>query len=181
MANRITILFFCMNDHLNFKFSQTLPTGTLTKKLISDPNHKNCPSAPGLQMGWFYISFIHSMPTHLSVFLHCWCPLADVCGCLFKCNCPLNLPERFAHWDQITWSPMHKNYASKRNLSCKESPEKILRLHSTTGFEPMTSMIPVQCSTDWAMKPRWKQVKSEFNLYPLYEESEIICIIMIYM
>ena len=25
-------------------------------------------------------------------------------------------------------------------------------------------------STNWAMKPRRKQVKSEFNLYPLYEE-----------
>ena len=23
-----------------------------------------------------------------------------------------------------------------------------------TGFEPMTSVIPVRCSTDWAIKPR---------------------------
>ena len=45
-----------------------------------------------------------------------------------------------------------------------------------TGFEPMTSVIPVRCSTNWAMKPRWKQVKSEFNLYPLYEESKMMCI-----
>ena len=29
---------------------------------------------------------------------------------------------------------------------------------------------------DWAMKPHWKQVKCEFNLYLLYEENEMICI-----
>ena len=34
------------------------------------------------------------------------------------------------------------------------------------GFEPVTSAIQVRCSTDWAMKSRWKQVKCEFNLYP---------------
>ena len=37
-----------------------------------------------------------------------------------------------------------------------------------TGFKPMTSAILVQCSTDRAMKPRQKQVKCEFNLYPLH-------------
>ena len=31
------------------------------------------------------------------------------------------------------------------------------------------------------MKPRWKQVKCEFNLYPLYEENEVMCIIMIFI
>ena len=36
-----------------------------------------------------------------------------------------------------------------------------------TGFKPMTSMILVLCSADWAMKPRWKEVRYEFNLYPL--------------
>ena len=25
---------------------------------------------------------------------------------------------------------------------------------------------------DWAMKPRRKQVRGEFNLYPLYEEND---------
>ena len=45
-----------------------------------------------------------------------------------------------------------------------------------TGFEPMTSAIPVRCSTNWAMKPCWKQVKSEFNLYLLYEENDMMCI-----
>ena len=45
-----------------------------------------------------------------------------------------------------------------------------------TAFESMTSTIPVRCSTNWAMKPRRKQVKSELNLYPLYEENDIMCI-----
>ena len=47
---------------------------------------------------------------------------------------------------------------------------------ASTGLEPMTSAIPVRCSTNWAKKPRWKQVESEFNLYTLFEESEIMCI-----
>ena len=42
---------------------------------------------------------------------------------------------------------------------------------ASTGFEPMTSVI--RCTTlPTAMKPCWKQVKCEFNLYPLYKESE---------
>ena len=41
-----------------------------------------------------------------------------------------------------------------------------------TGFEPMvTSAILVRCSTNWAMKPCWKQVKCESNLYLLYEDT----------
>ena len=41
------------------------------------------------------------------------------------------------------------------------------------GFEPMTSVMPVQCSTNWAMRPHWKQVKSEFNLYPSYSMKRV--------
>ena len=37
----------------------------------------------------------------------------------------------------------------------------------------MTSAI--RCSTKWAMKLHWKKVKSEFNVYPWYEESEMMC------
>ena len=44
------------------------------------------------------------------------------------------------------------------------------------GFKPMTSAIPVRCSTNWAMKPNRKQVKCEFNLYLLYEENGVECI-----
>ena len=45
------------------------------------------------------------------------------------------------------------------------------------GFEPMTSAIPVWCSTNWAvhhMKPHWKQVKCKFNLYLWYEENDMM-------
>ena len=45
------------------------------------------------------------------------------------------------------------------------------------GFEPMTSAIPVRCSTDCAMKPRLKQVRCEFNLYLSYEENDVIFVI----
>ena len=64
-------------------------------------------------------------------------------------------------------------FAVVKQHSCKESPEK--NSEASMGFKPMTSAIPVQCSTNW-VKPCWKQVKSEFNLYPLYEESERMCI-----
>ena len=40
-------------------------------------------------------------------------------------------------------------------------------LESPMGFEPMTSAIPVWCSTNWAMKPRWKPVRCEFNFIPI--------------
>ena len=33
----------------------------------------------------------------------------------------------------------------------KKKPEKKIR--ASTGFEPVTSAIPVRCSTNWAMKP----------------------------
>ena len=35
---------------------------------------------------------------------------------------------------------------------------------------------PVRHSTNWAVKPGWKQVKSEFSLYLLYEENDMMCI-----
>ena len=59
----------------------------------------------------------------------------------------------------------------KQLKQLQRKPRK--KSEASTGFEPMTSAIPVRCSTNWAMKPRWKQVKSEFNLYTLYEENEM--------
>ena len=44
---------------------------------------------------------------------------------------------------------------------------------ASMGFEPMTSAIPVRCSTDWAMAPRGKQVMCELNLYVLYKENDV--------
>ena len=41
----------------------------------------------------------------------------------------------------------------------KNKPEKI---RASTGFEPVTSAIPVRCSTNLAMKPH---IRSEVNLF----------------
>ena len=35
------------------------------------------------------------------------------------------------------------------------------KIRASTGFEPMTSVLPVRCSTNWAMKPH---IGSEVNL-----------------
>ena len=35
----------------------------------------------------------------------------------------------------------------------KRTPEKKKKIQACTGFEPMTSAIPVQCSTNGANKP----------------------------
>ena len=53
----------------------------------------------------------------------------------------------------------------------KESLKKIL---AWTGFEPMTSAIPAQCSTNWAIKPTGSWSLCEFVIYPLgwWDESE---------
>ena len=67
-------------------------------------------------------------------------------------------------------SVLHRCEATKAvaKKAQKKNPE------ASTGLKPTTSTILMQCSTNRAMKlARWKQVKSEFNLHPLYEESEI--------
>ena len=45
-----------------------------------------------------------------------------------------------------------RNYrSSERNLcNCIKKPEKI---RTSTGFEPVTSRLPVRCSNNWAIKP----------------------------
>ena len=72
--------------------------------------------------------------------------------------------------------PFPYNNGSKWSLqlwsnlsSCKESPEQ--NSEASTGFKPMASAILVWCSNNWAMKPCWKQVKSEFNLYQCYMKN----------
>ena len=39
------------------------------------------------------------------------------------------------------------------------------KIQAWTGFEPMTSAIPVQCSTDWAIKPSGSWLLCEFVIY----------------
>ena len=43
---------------------------------------------------------------------------------------------------------------------------------ASMGFESMTSALLYQLSYE----AHWEQVKSEFSLYPLYEESLMMCI-----
>ena len=51
----------------------------------------------------------------------------------------------------ILWK-WRNNRRSERNLCiCVRKPEKTFR--TSTGFEPVTSRLPVRCSTNWAMKP----------------------------
>ena len=46
----------------------------------------------------------------------------------------------------------------------KKKPEN-KKIRASTGFEPVTSAIPVRCSTNWAMKPH---IGSEVNLLSSY-------------
>ena len=48
------------------------------------------------------------------------------------------------------------------------------KIRASTGFEPMTSAIPVRCSTNWAMKPH---IGSEVNCEFLFsrERNEMTC------
>ena len=52
-----------------------------------------------------------------------------------------------------------------RNLSsCEKKAMK--KIQAWTGFEPMTSAMPVQCSTNWAIKPTGGWSYCEFVIYP---------------
>ena len=46
----------------------------------------------------------------------------------------------------------------------KDSLKK--KIQAWTGFEPMTSAMPVQCSTNWAIKPTGSWSYCEFVIYP---------------
>ena len=45
----------------------------------------------------------------------------------------------------------------------KQLKQPIKKSEASTGYESITSAIPVRCSTNWAMTPRWKQVRCEFG------------------
>ena len=60
-------------------------------------------------------------------------------------------------------SDLHSNEHYLSNSEKKTWKKK--KIQACTGFEPMTSTIPVQCSTNWANKPTgswslcWFQIK----------------------
>ena len=44
-------------------------------------------------------------------------------------------------------------WSSQLNTQLKQLwKESLKKIQAWTGFEPMTSVIPVQCSTNWAIK-----------------------------
>ena len=56
----------------------------------------------------------------------------------------------------------------RHNLSSYEI-KRLKNIQAWTGFEPMTSAIPVQCSTDWAIKPSgswslWSIINSKSSI-----------------
>ena len=51
------------------------------------------------------------------------------------------------------------------NLSNWKEEASLKKIRASTGFEPVTSAIPVRCSTNWAMKPH---IGSEVNLLSSY-------------
>ena len=51
--------------------------------------------------------------------------------------------------------------------SCKKKKAQQKHSETSTGLKPITSAIPVRCSTDWAMKPRRKQDRCELNFWAL--------------
>ena len=51
------------------------------------------------------------------------------------------------------------------NFQFKQLERRSLKkIRASTGFEPVTSALPVRCSTNWAMKPH---IESEVNLLRL--------------
>ena len=80
------------------------------------------------------------------------------------------------------------------NFQCKQLEGRSLKnIRASTEFEPVTSAIPVRCSTNWAVKPhndselnlvssclsvQWNDVKYLWNAYPSFQllKLEIYCV-----
>ena len=52
------------------------------------------------------------------------------------------------------WSSQWTQFKQLRKEAWKKKKKKF---RTSTGFEPVTSRLPVRCSTNWAMKPLWKK------------------------
>ena len=58
-----------------------------------------------------------------------------------------------------------EDWSSQQIFLFKQLERRSLKkIRASTGFEPVTSAIPVRCSTNWAMKPH---IGSEVNLFYL--------------
>ena len=52
------------------------------------------------------------------------------------------------------------------NLSGRDIKARKKKNQAWTGSEPITSAIPVQCSTNWAIKPTGSWLRCEFVICP---------------
>ena len=78
----------------------------------------------------------------------------------------------FCAREEIVWI---SEWSSQLYTQLKQlRKESLKKIQAWTGFEPMTSAIPVQCSTNWAIKPTGSWSLCEFVIYPLrrWDESE---------
>ena len=85
-------------------------------------------------------------------------------------NCAIsNLLTYTQVWWISEWSSqLYSQLKQLRKLSLK-------KIQAWTGFEPMTSAIPVQSSTNWAIKPTGSWSFSEFyNLYTRIGDEMIV-------
>ena len=122
---------------------------------------------------WIFCRFVRSLGLMSQIvperpnFLFLWQELLRSKG-----EKPLKTPQL------VYYIPDYTSESDPRSRKVTKQLQIKLRKNSDapTGFKPMTSLIPVRCFTTWAMNPRQKQVKCEFNLYPLYEENaDMIC------
>ena len=73
---------------------------------------------------------------------------------------------KFLGWVDYFILKVKNDHRSKfSNLIGKKKPEKKKKIRASMGFEPVTSALPVRCSTNWAMKPH---IGSEVNLLSSY-------------
>ena len=78
-----------------------------------------------------------------------------IVNCVSSCIicCLLMIYENKSYMNcgnEMKWRNDHRSCG--RNLcNCVKKPEKKFR--TSTGLEPVTSRLPVRCSTNWAMKP----------------------------
>ena len=76
------------------------------------------------------------------------------------------LASEYSFIDSIlTFAAYILNYWKWRMIIAVNKRRSLKKIRASTGFEPVTSAIPVRCSTNWAMKPH---IGSEVNLLSSY-------------
>ena len=69
-----------------------------------------------------------------------------------------------------------KNYLKEDDHSYRHNlqlqKESLKKIQACTGFKPLTSVIPVQCSTNWANKPTGSKSFNWFVINPWNSEDD---------